>query len=47
MRLNRQQKEFGALTRDDEISPGRVADYQQKKAEMLEGINHLQQRWRS
>jgi hypothetical protein len=42
MRLNRQQKEFGAFTLDDEISPGRVADYQQKKAEMLEGINHLQ-----
>ena len=41
-KLHRKQKEFGALILNDTIEPDRVEAYQQKKAELQEGIAILE-----
>lgn len=40
-KLNRLQKNFGAITFDEEIDPEAVEKYQQKKSEMLKEIGEL------
>lgn len=42
-KLNRKRRKFGEIMMVEEISPGKVESYQQKKSELLEEINNLEQ----